>query len=252
MRVALIPPVSHLDFTYQTDMQLMLPELLGEPEYRRVMDDHLSNPNQYVILDNGAAEAKQPDDQELVAIVEDLYPQEFALPDVLSDGPETARRALDFISKYGDVFADGPTKLGLVTQGRSLFDAARTAYSVLQEEEAAELISVLYIPRLLLKTGGTSRVQLANHFFLNYPYKEVHFFGASATYPDEVYQVARIPWIRSIDTSLPFSSAVADASLRLSRAESRNEHYFQSVFDSEQLEVAKDNVQCYLEWAGLR
>lgn len=252
MEVALIPPVNYMGFTHQTGMQLVLPELLHNREYREVVEEHLSNPNQYVILDNGAAEAKQPANDELVAIVEDLYPQEFALPDFLGNPHLTCAKAFEFLDKYGELFEDLPTRLGLVTQGKNAFEATWMVHKVL-ESPYGHLIKTLYIPRLLVKATSDPliRVKLANHFKKAYPHLDIHLFGASPMAPKEALYASMVPSIRSIDTSLPFVAGFHEVSIRLVKSvPDRPQHYFKAVFNETQLELVHDNVACYLSWVG--
>lgn len=248
MRLALIPPLEYLDMTYQTDMQLMLPELLGDYGYRAIMEDHLSNPNQYVILDNGAAEAQQPANDELMVIIEDLFPQEFALPDVIRDSAATIEQAHNFLQEYGDYFHNIPTKLGIVAAGDSPFESARTVSRVMRYYR--ELIDVIYIPRSLLADSMDifARIKLANSFHQFYPDKEIHLFGASTVSAREVAFASKVPYIRSIDTSLPFSSAAQYKSLRNSNGAGREDHYFDLVLDNEQMVYMFDNIAQYMEW----
>src|SRR5574337_1048257 len=94
MEVALIPPVSLLEDTDKTTMQLMLPlEELNRIDYLASYKAHLKAPGQYVILDNGAAEANQVDDEFLVYQAEKWKPNELAIPDVLGDSTKDIRYA---------------------------------------------------------------------------------------------------------------------------------------------------------------
>jgi hypothetical protein len=248
MRLALIPPLAYLDQTHQTDMQLMLPELLQDYDYYTVMEGHLSNPNQYVILDNGAAEARQPAFDELMAIVEDLYPQELAIPDVLRNGPASIAKAESFLKTYGSYFLTLPTKLGIVAAGANMFDAGKTVSFVMRRY--AEYVDVIYIPRSLLADSQDplARIKLANSFHKFWPDKEIHLFGASTYRANEVQFASKLPYIRSIDTSLPYSSAAMNMSLRNSNGSGRPDHYFDLVFDTEQQAYMYDNVAQYREW----
>jgi hypothetical protein len=61
MYLALIPPVSLLDYTDRTDFQLMLPQLVSDDRYAYTYGHHCKDHQQFVTLDNGAAEGIETD-----------------------------------------------------------------------------------------------------------------------------------------------------------------------------------------------
>lgn len=250
MRVALIPPIDQLWHTHQTDLQLMLPQLLHDPEYRSVYERHLSNPNQYVIMDNGAAEDRQMSNEELVAIVDDLFPQELAIPDVLGEADATLAKAIMFLEDYSDYFEDSPTKLGYVTQGANYKEIIETV-DYLMRSRWADSIEVFYVPRLLVPRFHDlrTRVKVAN-ILAKYK-RPIHLFGAAPTFLEEV-RIAANTNIRSIDTSAPFVYATYNESITNMLPLNRPENYFDVVLDEEQRMIAADNVHTYLKWAGVR
>ena len=251
MRVALIPPIEHLGITHETDLQLLLPQLLGDPGYRAVYENHLSNPNQYVIMDNGAAEEEQLGDDELVAVADDLFPQELAIPDVLADGVSTIDRALAFLDQYGEYFQyETPTKLGLVTQGVNEAEAIITVRAVLKHPHA-DAIKTLYIPRLLVDKTHEPYVRIRTAIALSGHDRDIHLFGVSNWFPGEVRLARNYDVIRSIDTSLPFTAAFTYSTLpSLTRGPGRPERYFDNVMDRIQEACAIQNVQTFKEWAN--
>jgi hypothetical protein len=92
------------------------------------------------------------------------------------------------------------------------------------------------------------RIKLANFFKKSLPRLDIHLFGAVPAYPREARYAAVASSVRSMDTSLPFAAACWSQSVRTDDCDGRPPGYFNSVFDREQLALAYDNVNAYLEW----
>ncbi len=249
MKLALIPPVAYLTDSRQTGLQLMLPHMMLEDTvYRRYYSEMCADPNQYVIMDNGAAEDEVPSNEELVEMALKYLPDELALPDILGDAEKTMEQANAFLLAYKGEMLRAGIKLGFVAQGKTI----RETISVIWDawEEFGRDLSVIYIPRRLVRDDGLDarlRVMKAD---LPAEY-EYHFFGASPLWSEEM-RLAKVAdlGIRSIDTSLPYNFAFeyslldCDSFLVISRPE----NYFDLVMDDQQRGIALQNINTVLGW----
>jgi len=100
MKCCAIPPKKHLDLAHAGDWYFCLAQLYyKDKNYRRFFKSLKHNDYDYIILDNGAAERDQINDDTLLDIVEDLKPNEVIAPDTLYDGHDTLLRTRKFIKK---------------------------------------------------------------------------------------------------------------------------------------------------------
>lgn len=256
MQVALIPPKALLEDTELTSMQLFLPHLLEDKEYFDKFEEFLLKPWVTTILDNGAAEALQLTDIQFRETVLKLRPTEFALPDVLGNGPATVARALDF----GDLrrFALNKIKVGFVAQGTTEEEAWWSVTKLLSYAVMKDHVKVIYLPRLLVAEWDREiRIRLAQRIKAEFPHLEIHLFGANNIWAREVLWAASCKVIRSIDTSLPYQAAYANRRLRnLEMGETlegvkRPSNYFAADFSDPELRMlVTANVRTYLGWAN--
>lgn len=255
MQVALIPPKVLLADTDLTAMQLFLPHLLEDKEYFDKFDEYSRQPWVTTILDNGAAEALQLTDVQFRETVLKLRPSEFALPDVLGNGPATVARALDF----GDLrrFTLNKIKVGFVAQGTTEEEAWWSVAKLLSYAVMKDHVKVIYLPRLLVTSWDKEiRIRLARRIKSEFPHVEIHLFGANNVWAQEILWAEACKIIRSIDTSLPYQAAYANRRLRdLEMGETlegveRPSDYFNVDFSDPTLRVrVTANVETYLSWA---
>lgn len=247
MKLALIPPIKHLDFTDKSDMQLMLPQLLRNGVYADKYSEHLVK-RRYMILDNGAAEGEKWSFQQLGIIAREYSVNEIVLPDVMGDATATFDLAFDAIGSMGD-WSIRP-KYGVVATGKS----EQEAYSLVNDIfEYFPSIPVIYIPRLLITRHNLmARINLASQLHKLLPEVEIHFLGASPYYTNEILAAARLGFVRSMDTSMPFSYAAQNVRVDAGYWLNRPDHYFNLELNEEQLETAKYNVYKMQRWADGR
>lgn len=252
MKFALIPPVAYLTDSRQTGLQLMLPHMMRDNTvYRRYYSELCADPDQYVIMDNGAAEGEVPSNAELVEIAQKYLPDEFALPDVLGDGELTMRQAARFLLAHnGDMFRAG-VKLGFVAQGKTI----RETVSVIWDawEEFGREISVIYIPRRLTYDDGWDarmrvlRADLPEHY-------EYHLFGGTKLWADEVKWLIQakdtLTEVRSMDTSMPYNYGWRYRLLEVDSFEQidRVDNYFDLSMNDAQREITLKNISTMLGW----
>lgn len=208
MKIALIPPISWLSYTALTQYQLMLPHLLFDDLYSRVYGALCRDPKQYVILDNGAAEAEFTDSADLLSVVRQMQPSEVVAPDVLGDGVETIAYTKAFMKMLKDDYVYGRVNVGVVAQGKNRDEALNTAQQLLEVHN--DDIQTIYLPRLLVDpqivNGFLTRIKLALDLH-QITDKEIHFLGASQRWAEETKEAGQLGFVRGIDTSMPFNYA---------------------------------------------
>lgn len=247
MEVALIPPVSLVEETQRTRMQLMLPHMLQNEAYKNQYLKYLEDNSHYVILDNGAAEDYLADDDDLVHLAMWYKPDELAIPDVLGECQLTIDAGNRFLSTYGMSLKAQRIKLGYVAQGADPQEALEGVRNMVFHWGWA--LSTIFLPRLLVKSSDTSaRLWLAHRVHEEFPNYNIHLFGASPYWPGEVMYAKTYSYIRSIDTSLPYSYSFYGRKIktRASVPISRPAEYFEKPA-TEFTNVDK-NVMRYLEW----
>lgn len=249
MRIALIPPTEHI-ITYAPfgQIDLVLPHLwIRDTEYRAMYRSLWeADPNRYIILDNGAAESQAIFPNDLIGVIHAVKPHEFALPDALGDPVTTLQNA----KAWGSLMHELPagTKVGYVAQGRTLRDALEGVMT--WRSFYGALAQVVYIPRILMDfTHGTARIELASLIHSMMPELEIHLFGMNKAWPSEILAAGKSPYIRSVDSSLPFYYGMNLQGMWSQQRIDRPEHYFESVLDSEQMAQCDENVAQLLVWA---
>lgn len=261
MHVALIPPVSMMRSTHLTYYQLMLPQVAANsPCYADKYDSHCKDPNQFVILDNGAAEGVLWDTVQLMRTATKYRPQEVVIPDVIGDSLATIDRAMAF---YDDVVPPRsigrlPFSLMFVVQGQSLMEVLKCAEWALGQE----WIDTIGIPRHMLDTlkDLKARSRIANTLQGKANCKPIHFLGANTAWPAEV-EILSSPWhtvqthLRGIDTSLPYTLAFHDRKIDACTfisdevRVSRPDHYFTQVDTEFPRDIVDYNIQEFMRMA---
>lgn len=249
--------------TYMTSTQLILPnEINVSEEYDKFYIDLTTRTQQFVIMDNGAAEANQMSDRSLMDFVTSYMPDEFAIPDTLGESDDTIAKALAFLTRYGKVFYNTMdcTGLGLVAQGRTVNEAYKTVVSVYDQAKYDDLISTIYLPRLLLAAtdNPTARIELLEMLYDRFgTHFNYHFFGASPVWPREMQEAAATKIVRSFDTSMPYYFGMRGISLRTVADNNcdgvtRPMNYFDWKMNPHSAwtnALIKRNVQTALEWS---
>jgi len=194
MKVALIAPKGLHAFSSYGDMQFIVPE--------NVVEDYYAGSIMYKMLDNGTYERSLPLDAEsFVALARKLQVDEIVLPDVILAAHAPVRTSREFI----DGHKQGTTKYAAVPQARSPLEWIK-AYNTMS---AWDEVDVLCIPIWLQKRFGRRaaiihKLVRDGHWSRD---KQHHLIGLDG-YGELMHYY---PWvaIRSVDTSLPFSRALA-------------------------------------------
>jgi len=249
LRLALIPPISLLHWTYHLDYQLMLPQLLENSQYRRVYHNHCISPNTFVILDNGEAEGVAPDWDVLQKTILQYRPDEFVLPDVIGNGEETMKRAIKWSERFTK--PEG-VRWMYVLQGRTYEEFLEGAHFARE----SQWIDTIGIPRHMLATTGdySARSRLSNEISPWQSAKPIHFLGTSPNHPTEVLRLANFrhtdqSLLRGIDTSAPFNFAHEHVFMNGWRAPvPRPGNYFHLSILQFPLKHVSQNVSDLLQW----
>ena len=252
MKLALIPPIDLLEYTEETNMQLMLPHLLKDERYEYVYGRHCKAEDEFVILDNGEAEGETIEWDSLWSLVREYRPDEFVLPDTIADADETMEKAQEFRRKFGNSLLWGPQVLFsimFVIQGRTMeeFEAC------IRFAKKREWINVIGIPRHAIGTLGSPRARYDLALRANQlTDKPIHLLGASPLAPTELRDLKwwKLSQVRSTDTSMPFNYAYYDKVVRQGNNYSRPEEYFDLPMQSFSMDKVDQNVQLLMEWTG--
>jgi hypothetical protein len=159
---------------------------------------------------------------------------------------ETTRRFVDVARVMGF-----KGRIGMVAQGRDIYEAFDLANILIDE---CPEIGTVFIPRLLVTEAIPSgRLILAKKIHNAMPALDIHLLGASRFWASEVFSAASdIPWIRGMDTSMPYVYAqhdynVADQEAMPPHRESGD--YFHGEWTSFQRELVNSNVKRMLKWS---
>lgn len=250
---ALIPPVAMLSYNKSQKFQLMLPHLIRDQKYRRSYRGYCNDEEKYVILDNGAAESVHPLNASLIKIAGDFGVDEVVAPDVLSDKNGTVVKTSHFLNALmnSPLWEKKDVKVGVVAQGFDHKEAFKCV-ELLVNSYLGDRIGVVYIPRLLVNSNHLeARLLLAHAIHVEWPHLEIHFLGASRLWLQEPLAMATAtPFVRSIDTSVPFTEAFYSRPLGKNlQGKPRPDRYFGWATSSDiKLEIIEKNVRRYLGW----
>lgn len=247
MKLALIPPLDHLNDLAKTNYQLMLPQLASDPTYLAAYKEATVR-SDYVILDNGVAEGKPVAWSEITALAQSAKVSEIVLPDVMCDAEGTFE-ATKAVWKSRDI----NFRYMYVAQGASLSEAFSYVVKALDERR---WISTIGIPRHLVKTVRfDARLRLAEMLealresgTFNF---QIHFLGTNSYWMQEVkYVEAALPGVvRGVDTSAPYVYSYLGGTMCMDAACDRYDGYFTRPFREGKYPVA-DEIKWLKEWCN--
>jgi hypothetical protein len=225
VRLALIPPLAHLDKLDETDYQLMLPDLASRPKTGlEYMEAYLwaKKRGDYVILDNGAAEGKVYPIRILMDVAAAVEVDEIVVPDVMKNKNGTIAAAEKFFNQKPSL----DFKYMFVAQGTSFSEVAESVVAA----SKIQAITTIGLPRHLLDTLGHLDARRIVAMWINMmfgPRFEIHCLGANSKAKQEALLLSDMPFIRGMDTSMPFVYAQAGLYLKhSSQVENRKHGYF--------------------------
>ena len=254
MQVALIPPLSMLYTTQETNMQLLLPALFASEEYAAHAYIAAAEGN-FCILDNGIAEGDVTHPEVLIALAKEFKCNEVVVPDVMGDMLATIT-AIDDFAPYA--LAHPTAHYMAVLQGQTVEECLMVARHV---AATAPWVSTLGIPRHLVRTTGIRDVRIMIVMQLDETKlcedKAIHFLGTAPTWPEEI-KFANMCYygrIRSVDTSLPYNYTWAKELLHNSNMHgnvqvARPQGYFEMSEFAFDVPMMHSNIKVLLDWAN--
>jgi hypothetical protein len=264
MDIALIPPLSMMDYNVETHTTLLLPQLLMYRNYSG-MAVRARNSENFVILDNGAAEGVEVSHSMLLSQAQTYLVNEVVCPDVLRSSFATLATTEKFMDYVANKYMlpgqrhnrHGDLKFGFVAQGTSTMESESFIWHMLKESKYHEFYQTVYLPRLLI--GETrdflARINVVRWMRNAHLECDIHLLGTHPAWVREV-QAARSSGreIRSVDTSAPFNFALAGASVMNSNRSfnlpgpSREPGYFDMEATRFPEELTRDNVEAMKDW----
>jgi len=248
MKLALIPPIDMLEYTDETDTQLMLPQMITNDVYRYVYQRHCDNPDQFVILDNGIAEGTPISTGQLIVMAHEFGVDEIVIPDHMAE----AKATLDEYTSFWDYARESESLSGLrtmfVLQGNNKDEFYALADIATAPRFKATTIG---IPRHALTTchDPLIRLKLAKYIKARNKKKDIHLLGASPEFPGELRNFRHTGLVRSTDTSSPFNYAWAGEILHQSNAPVRRPaNYFYQPFETFHLDKVEKNIKKIRQW----
>ncbi len=239
MRVALIYPIHLLErYGWKTNYHMTLPHLAHIRRYQdffqRVKNDD------YIILDNGAAEGVEFGARHLHTVAEWLGAHEIVVPDDMGDCEGTISKALAF-SRY----ADPQYRYMGVIHGQNMSELLK-CLSAFVNMPSLNYITTIGVPRLAANTIDKDiRIRLLEFIHNNYLHATLEFHALGASYwLEEVKELSEFPYLRGIDTSTPIHMGLAGHTLK-AKVPPRPENFFEIKQSNHVLER---NIQTYLDW----
>lgn len=248
MRVGLIPPkgLENLALRSKFHLALAIPELMNRRVYSG-MYSRASELGDFVVLDNGIAEGQPCNSTDLRIYAKRLEAKELVAPDVIKNAKKTVELVKMFFEEPGLL----PIKHMAVIQGKKVEEFKWCV------EQFAEIpyVTTIGIPRHMLETltSRACRIDMANWIADTFPDRfELHFLGTNPKWLGEVKSASKYcSHVRSVDTSMPFSYAIAGEELATTKEEIiRPKFYFDRDWSRMvRSDLVLRNITTLLEWA---
>lgn len=201
--------------------------------------------NEYVILDNGAAENVTFGAKHLHTLADVIGAKEIVVPDTLFEFRETLGQALAF----GQI-ADPNYRYMAVLQGRTMgeFQKCLEAYLTMP---ALSYITTIGIPRLMNTIEDHLRWIFVKWIKEQNFNNVVEYHALGSTYDlREVYDLQSEGILRGIDTSAPIHMGLAGIDITQNPfTPKRPDDYFETYRINNE-EILDKNIKTYLEWAS--
>ncbi len=245
MNVALICPPHLLEkYGTKTKYHLVLPHLFRNRKYL-AFHQSLSD-DDFIILDNGAAEGLEYGVKHLLNLAEDVGAHEVVIPDTLKDANDTLAKA-----QYFARYAKPEHQYMFVLQG-STTEEVRFCLAALDHGNMFSYVTTIGIPRHFSDISETFRYELLLYMIEEHFQDKfyIHFLGSSP-WMREVVALAGASRdhvnIRGIDTSMPIYMGLEGHSIAVQDWNPRPENYFTRSDDNGMM--IENNILTYLDWA---
>jgi hypothetical protein len=250
MRAALIPPKGYFDTALLSDYHLILAQIKDPLYIATYVND--GTDDDFLILDNGAAEGGSVSDEELLRVAALYGVDEVVVPDVIGDFRETIERCKGFMSTYG-VHVETGDSIGFMGVLQS--NGAKGDWlACIDEYSKHASIKTLGIPRHFVDKDPYMRLMVCEYIKQNDLGErfEVHLLGTNAKFPAEIKMLAKEhDWIRGVDSSMPYNYTMDGKQLKHMRpGVTRPENYFEHYHVPMQQNLLTKNINTYLRWAN--
>lgn len=249
MKLALIPPRGWERYALHSDFHLALAQVNNrfyDETYTRAADRQ-----DFIVVDNGAAEGKPVGDFLLYSQAKKWGANEVVLPDVMFEAIETVRRAERFKANIDDsAYVFDAFNYMAVAQGNTI----NTVKACIDGLSELPYVSTIGIPRHLITTLRQRfiRLVLAEWIDKEFPKRfQIHFLGTNPSVPSEVARAAReTPFVRSVDTSMPFNYAIAGVMLGLTAPAIGRPAGYLTDMQNMTSGILKHNISTMQRWAA--
>jgi hypothetical protein len=248
MKAALIPPKGYYNSTAQSDYHLMLAQNT-DPEYIGMYSS--LPPDNYIIMDNGAAEGATVRDNILLHRATAMGVDEVVVPDEIGDSEGTIARAHRFFgAAQKDAHWQKYKYMGVVQSQGDHGGIMECIHSF------AEMpINVLGVPRHLVTNDKYARFNILS-MIKGYGFHkrfEVHLLGTNPKWSAEISVIQEVhPWVRGVDSSLPYNYSIVGerltAKFRDNNPIARPEGYFDTIRKIDP-DLLQDNIDTFMRWA---
>jgi hypothetical protein len=250
MKLAIIPPLCY-PFCFNEaydNYKLILPEHWNnQGHFEATMLNHRHGG--FTILDNGAAEDKPHDWDDLLKLARRCHVNEVVLPDVMGDAQGT-------IKAVEAVFDDTwhPTNhFGLmgVVQGTTLEECSDLVKYYLGMQ--GRTLTSIGLPRCLIRTVGLDQVRLLLAEFIRGMDKRIaiHLLGTAPQFIFELRDFGRdfrALNVRGVDTSAPFVYTQADEFIGDGNCRQRRSDYFDAPRKTFSRPLLQQNIDTLVRW----
>ena len=255
MKCCVIPPKKHLDLAHMGDYYFCLAQLYYKDRKYRNFFKSLKqlSCSPYIILDNGAAEKDQIDDDLLLDIVEDLKPDEVVAPDTLYDSQDTLLRTREFIRKMTKRKLTIFTIIMGCPQGSTIEDWLNCYKAMLSIPHISVIgLSKISIPYCWMKAKHDVAIAESRNRCIdllirkNLIKKDLHFLGMGDPAEFEYYKTLKHgykAYFRSTDSCYTILAAYhnIDFHKEFERVETDNS-YFDIELTDNQIKLALKNI----------
>jgi hypothetical protein len=248
MKLAIIPPLCHAYHFGDDHYKLILPQHWNDQNHlEATMLNHRRGG--FTILDNGAAEGKMVEWDELLKLARRYHVNEVVLPDVMenAEGTKVAVKR---------VFEDTwhPTNhFGLmgVVQGHSTDECTDLIDYYLGMQ--GRTLTSIGLPRNLINTIGVqeARYILARYIRNRDDHVAIHLLGTNPTFITELYHLGRnfrALNVRGVDTSAPFVYTLHGQWIGDGHVAVRPDDYFERPRSSFPQKLLEQNIATLKEW----
>jgi hypothetical protein len=252
LKLAIIPPLCYPYEFGSDNYKLILPQLWDViPTRQKYFEATMLNHRRggFTILDNGAAESKPYDWDELLKLARRFHVNEVVLPDVMGDTKAT-REAVEkvFADTWHPVNHFGLMGVIQGTDPEEIYDLIKF-YLGMQ----GRTLTSIGIPRCLIRSMDVDQARLLVAKWIRTEDEQIpiHLLGTDPEYIWELRDFGRYfraLGVRGVDTSAPFVYAAGGEWIGSGAVRKRTEDYFDLPRDSFNKQLLEQNIATLKEW----